>query len=103
MGAKPAKTPLLAGSKLSQYDGDFLKNANEYHHLVGELQYCNLIRSNIAFIINSLCQFMQNLSTTHCIATERDLNTSRRQMIKFIFFDKGYPQLQAFNGKRQLL
>lgn len=38
--AKPAKTPLPAGSQLSQHDGDPLDNASEYRHLVGALQYC---------------------------------------------------------------
>jgi hypothetical protein len=39
-GAKPAKTPLPAGSQLSQHDGDPLPNPAEYRHLVGALQYC---------------------------------------------------------------
>jgi hypothetical protein len=34
IGAKTAKTPILAGSQLYQYDGDHLKNASEYRHLV---------------------------------------------------------------------
>jgi hypothetical protein len=53
---KPAKTPLPAGSKLSQHDGDALVNASEYRHLVGALQYCTLTRPDISFAVNQLCQ-----------------------------------------------
>lgn len=67
-GAKLAKTPLPAGSQLSQLDGDPLPNASEYSHLVGALQYCTLTRPDISFVVNQLCQFMHSPTTTHWTA-----------------------------------
>jgi hypothetical protein len=54
-GVKPTKTPIPVGSQLSQYDGDPLKNASEYRHLVGALQYCTLTRPDISFAVKQLC------------------------------------------------
>ena len=51
-GVKPAKTPIPAGSKLSQHDGDPLQNPAEYRQIVGALQYCTLTRPDIAFTVN---------------------------------------------------
>jgi hypothetical protein len=64
-GAKPAKTPLPTGSKLSQHDGDPLENASKYRHLVGALQYCTLTIPDISFAVNQLCQFLHSPTTTH--------------------------------------
>lgn len=63
LGAKLAKTPLLVGSKLSQYDGDPLPTSSKYWYLVGTLQYYTLTRPDIAFPINWTCQFMHNPTT----------------------------------------
>lgn len=37
VGAKLAKSPIPASTRLSQSNGDHLENAIEYHHLVGKL------------------------------------------------------------------
>jgi hypothetical protein len=55
LGAKPAKTPLPAGAKLSQFHGDPLPQATKYRQIVGALQDCTLTRPDIAFFVNQLC------------------------------------------------
>lgn len=43
--------------------GSLLLGPSEYHATVGSLQYLLLTRSNIAFAVNKLSQFMHKLST----------------------------------------
>jgi hypothetical protein len=91
-GAKPAKTPLPIGAKLSQYDGDPLENAIEYRH-IDVLQYCTITRPDIAFSVNQLCQFMRH-PTTKYWSTVRYLKGSINHGL---FFGKGSLNLNTFN------
>lgn len=58
-GAKPIATP-TCGDRLSISDGDPLHDPTEYRRLVGNLQYLSLTRPNIAYAVNSVCQFMHS-------------------------------------------
>lgn len=71
--AKPYSTPCAFGSKLSKYQGDPLKDAAEYRHIVGALHYCTLTRRDIAYSVNQLCQFLQSPTTTHLSTAKRVL------------------------------
>jgi hypothetical protein len=65
IGAKLYASPCILGSQLSKFDGDPLSDPMYYRHIVGSLQYSTLTRSNIAFTINQLCQFLHASTTTH--------------------------------------
>ena len=71
--AKPVPTPMSASTNLSIRDGHTLDNPAEYRTLVGSLQYLLLTRSDIAFAVNKLSQFMHKPTTTHWTAAKRVL------------------------------
>lgn len=72
--AKPLRSPVQFGLKLSKYDGDPISNAQEYHSVVGALKYVTLTRPDIAFAVNQVCQFMHNPRSTHWMAVKRILH-----------------------------
>lgn len=69
--AKPIKSQVDYGEKLSQFFGDPLPTPHEYRSVVGALQYVTLIRPDIAFAVNQVCQFMHEPRSTHWIAGKR--------------------------------
>ncbi|KAF5458652.1 hypothetical protein F2P56_022665 [Juglans regia] len=95
--AKPAKTPLPAGSQLSQQHGDPLENATEYRQLVGALQYLTLIRPDISFSVNQLCQFMHNPTSTHWTTAKRVLRYLKGSLNHGLMFTKGSLTLNAYS------
>jgi len=97
VGAKPAKSPLPSGTKLSQHDGDPLENVTEYRQIVGALQYCTLTRPDIAFSVNQLCQFMHSPTTVHWSAAKRVLRYLKGSLNHGLFFGKGSLQLNAYS------
>jgi hypothetical protein len=96
-GAKPAKTPLPAGSQLTKYAGDPLENASEYRTLVGALQYCTLTRPDISFAVNQLCQFMHSPTTAHWTAAKRVLRYLKGSINHGLQFGKGTLHLNAYS------
>jgi hypothetical protein len=96
-GAKPTKSPLPAGSQLSQHSGDPLENASEYRHLVGALQYCTLTRPNISFAVNQLCQFLHSPTTIHWTAAKRVLRYLKGSINHGLQFGKGSLPLNAYS------
>jgi hypothetical protein len=97
LGAKPSKTPIPAGAKLSQFDGDPLPHATEYRQIVGALQYCTLTRPDIAFSVNQLFQFMHNPTTSHWTAAKRVLRYLKSSAHHGLFFGKGSLLLNAYS------
>jgi hypothetical protein len=94
-GAKPAKTPILAGSQLSKFSRDPLENATEYRHLVGALQYCTLTRPDVSFVVNQICQFIHSPTTTHWTAAKRVLRYLKGSINHGLQFSKGTLHLNA--------
>ena len=62
---KPCATAFTSGSHLSAYDGELLSNAIEYQSMVGSLHYLVLIRPDIAFTVNQVCQFLHQPKMSH--------------------------------------
>lgn len=60
--AKPLKSPMQAGLKLSRYDGNPVPNAQEYRAVMGALQYVNLTRPDIVLQVN---QVIHDPRSTH--------------------------------------
>jgi hypothetical protein len=97
LGAKPSKTPLSTGAKLSQLDGDPLPNATECRKIVRALQYCTLTRPDLAFSGNQLCQFMHNPTKSHWIVAKRVFRYLKGLVHHGLFFGKGSLLLNAYN------
>jgi histone deacetylase 1/2 len=74
-GCKPSPTPLSTTEKLSAYEGEPLgyEDSTRYISIVGGLQYLTLTRSDIAFFVNKICQYLHAPTTVHWTATKRIL------------------------------
>jgi hypothetical protein len=98
LGAKPFSSPCLAGSKMSNADGDPLSPTNTtlYRQTVGALQYCNLTSPDISFSVNQLCQHMHTPSTLHWTAAKRVLRYLKGTIDHGLWYTKGPLILQAF-------
>lgn len=58
---KPISTPAINGRRLNLSDGEPLSDIIEFRSVVGALQYLLYARSDIAFVVNQVCQFMHKL------------------------------------------
>lgn len=71
--AKEVTTPMATSTSLSLTNGSTFPNATEYYSVVGSLQYFSLTRSDIAFTVNKLSQFMHCPSDAYWGAVKRFL------------------------------
>jgi hypothetical protein len=79
---KLVNTPLSCSSKLSAHDGEILssEDATRYRNIVGALQYLTLTRSDIAFTVNKVCQYLHAPTTIHWTAVKRILRFLKHTM-----------------------
>jgi hypothetical protein len=70
---KPLSTPMVASTILSRFEGSTTTDTTLYRNTVGSLQYLSLTRSDIAFAINKVSQFIQDPRDTHWSAVKRIL------------------------------
>ncbi|KAA3473351.1 hypothetical protein EPI10_023734 [Gossypium australe] len=68
MNAKAVHTPMLSSSYLSKTLGNPVDDPSEYRSLAGALQYAVLIRLDIAYAVNRICQFMHNPTNIQLMA-----------------------------------
>lgn len=61
--SKPVSTPVV-GNKFSITDGLPMENPTIYRQLAGAQQYLTIIRPDLSFAVNCICQFMH--SPTQC-------------------------------------
>ncbi|KAL5547151.1 hypothetical protein UlMin_006838 [Ulmus minor] len=71
--SRPLPTPMVSNLKLTSNEGDPVPNATDYRSIVGGLQYVTITRPEIAYRVNKVCQFMQNLLDLHWKAVKRIL------------------------------
>jgi hypothetical protein len=95
-GAKPSKSPCAMGAKLSKFDGDPFMDPFEYRHVISALQYCTLIRPEIAFSVNQLCQHRHAPTFTHWAATKLVLRYLKGIIEHGLFYAKWSLQLTKF-------
>lgn len=58
---KSAATPSKPRNSMLLTDGNPLQYPSTYINIIGSLQYLIFTRPNIAFVVNSICQFMTTL------------------------------------------
>ncbi|CAL8077757.1 unnamed protein product [Prunus armeniaca] len=62
---KPCSTPSKPHQQALTTDGLALSDPTLYHSIVGALQYLTFTRPDIAFAVNTVCQFMHNPTDVH--------------------------------------
>jgi hypothetical protein len=72
VACKPVNTPLSTSEKLSVHEGTLLGpiDSTSYRSLVGGLQYLTLMRPDIAFSVNKVCQYLHAPTTLHLVAVK---------------------------------
>ena len=70
-GCKSWSTPCLPNKHLLPTDGEPLSNPTLYRSLVGALQYLTFTRPDIAYAVNTACQFMTRPTDVHMVAVKR--------------------------------
>jgi len=73
IGAKPAPTPCISGTKLSKLSGDPLADPTKYKSMVRALWYLTLIIPDICYSVNQLYQFLYYPANTHLTGAKRIL------------------------------
>jgi hypothetical protein len=61
------------GLQLSKFSGTTLSNPKQYRMTVGALQYATITRSDIAFSVNKVSQFMTSPTDEHWQVVKRIL------------------------------
>ncbi|XP_050144095.1 uncharacterized mitochondrial protein AtMg00810-like [Malus sylvestris] len=84
---KPAATPCKPYNSLLLDEGGMLADPSLYQGLVGSLQYLTFTRLDIAFAVNSMCQFMASPTEMHFGAVKcilRFLQGTMQHVITFL-------------------
>ncbi|KAL6326119.1 hypothetical protein AAG906_000994 [Vitis piasezkii] len=88
IGCKPANTPMDPNTKLSTKLAQGPMNKGRYHRLVGKLIYLSHTRSDIAFTISYVSQFMHQPLGEHMEAVHKILRYIKGTFGRSLFFRK---------------
>ncbi|KAM1541869.1 hypothetical protein ACFX15_011235 [Malus domestica] len=83
---KPASTPCKPHTPLLLNEGDPLSDPTLYRSIVGSLQYLTFTRPDIAYAVNTVCQFMAKPTEVHFGAVKRILRFLKGTMHHGITF-----------------
>ncbi|XP_019157773.1 PREDICTED: uncharacterized protein LOC109154436 [Ipomoea nil] len=86
---KAVATPMVLGNSLRHDDGTPLSEAGSYRRLVGRLLYLTTMRSNIAYAVHNLSQFVDAPTDKHLIAAHRVLRYIKGDPGQGLFYPKG--------------
>ncbi|XP_020411466.1 uncharacterized protein LOC109946845 [Prunus persica] len=70
---KPCPTPCKPHTQVLSTDGEPLKDPTLYRNIVGALQYLTFTRPDIAYSVNTVCQYMTNPTEVHFHTVKRIL------------------------------
>jgi hypothetical protein len=92
-------TPCQSGVKLFKDTGKPLSTSDTayFRSLVGCLQYLTFTRPDIAYSVNSVCQFLHSPTEDHLIAAKRILRYVKGSLDVGIHFRKGDATSQSLN------
>lgn len=79
-------SPCLPHCQMTKDQGIPLKDPTLYRSIVGALQYLTFTRPDIAYAVNTVCQFMTNPTDVHYAAVKRILRYLQGSLQKGLFF-----------------
>ncbi|XP_028948155.1 uncharacterized mitochondrial protein AtMg00810-like [Malus domestica] len=95
---KPAATPCKPHSQLLCSEGSLLADPSTYRSVVGSLQYLTFTRPDIAFAVNTVCQYMNSLTEIHFGDVKRILRYLQGTLHTGIVYSAAsHPTLTAFS------
>jgi hypothetical protein len=83
---KACNSPCLPHSQMTKDEGIPLKDPTQYRSIVGALQYLTFSRLDIAYAVNTVCQFMTSPTDIHYAAVKRILRYLKGTLQKGLFF-----------------
>jgi histone deacetylase 1/2 len=97
---KTIDTPLSMSNKLSLADGEVLSgdDSTNYRSIVGALQYFTLTRTDIAFSVNKVSQFLHAPTTVHWMAVKHILRYLRGTISLGLQFSKSSSTIVSASG-----
>lgn len=99
---KLATTSCKPHNSLLIIEGEPLTDPTLYRSIVGSLQYLTFTRSDIAFSINSVCQFMKSPTDIHLGVVKRILRYLKSTVQSGIVYSADVePNLNAFSDLLQ--
>ena len=94
----PVPTPMSTGQQIIKASGYEISNISQYRSIIRALQYVTLTRSEIAFTVNKLSQFLSNPRTAHWEAWKRLLRYLKGTIhFGLQFYNCGAMQINCFN------
>ncbi|CAL8169438.1 unnamed protein product [Prunus armeniaca] len=93
---KPCLTPIKPHQSVLKDEGILLSNPTLYRSLVGALQYLTFTRPDIAFAINTVCQFMNAPTDTHFALVKSILRYLQGTLQCGITFSPGSMPLSSY-------
>ncbi|XP_062152127.1 uncharacterized mitochondrial protein AtMg00810-like [Alnus glutinosa] len=97
LASKPVQFPMKQNLKLSRDDDALLSDASEYRRLIGRLLYLTITRPDLAYLVQTLSQFMAQPRQPHLDAAYRVLRYIKYAPAQGLFFPaNGDLRLKAF-------
>ena len=92
------ETPIEVNHRLNDQDGRLLIDDGQYQNLVGKLIYLALTRSDIAFVVGVISQFMHVPRTPHLEATFRILRYLKSALGRSLLFsNNGHIRVEVYS------
>lgn len=98
---KPYAMPCLPYHHLLKDDGKPYSHPEQYHIIVGALQYLIFTCPYIVFSVNQACQFMHHLMESHVVAVKWILHYLKGTSDLGLHFKPGILHLQAYSDVDQ--
>ena len=93
---KPSSTPSAISTKLTKNSGQLLYDPTLFRQAVGSLQYLTFTRLDLAFFVNSVCQYMHSPTDSHLSAIKHILHYVKGTLNQGLLYKPSTLNLTAF-------